>query len=97
MKRLFEGDNVATHLSGLFDHSSQTHSVSANTHVSPSCVLCAAVCCVQQCVVCSSVLCAAVCCVQQCVVCSSVLCAVCMGVLSAYSAFSQLEFGLSHF
>ncbi|XP_064394297.1 uncharacterized protein LOC135341623 [Halichondria panicea] len=32
MKRMFEGDNVATHLSGLFDHSSQTHSVSANTH-----------------------------------------------------------------
>ena len=44
MKKMFAGDNVATHLSDLFDHTSQTYSISANIHVCLYMYVCACVC-----------------------------------------------------
>ena len=34
MEKMFSDDNVASHLSNLFDHHSETYIVSANTYVS---------------------------------------------------------------
>ena len=50
MKKMFEGDNVATHLSKLFDHTSQTYSISANVDVSVCVCVRVSVCvCVRVC------------------------------------------------